>query len=111
MNKKYLLTIFIMLLAIIIGVIVGYYILFYLTKSPQIRLVGESEFIINHLLEKEKLKTFISTSHIESIENGENTDLYTVVLIANYNIENQLLKPNNFYTKLYKITYKERRSY
>ena len=75
---------------------------------PKVQLVGESDFIINHLLEKEKLKTFISTSQIESIENGENTDLYSVVLIANYNIENQLLKLNNFYTKLYKITYKER---
>lgn len=111
MNKKYLLTIFIMLLAIIIGLIIGYYILFYITKTPKMQLVGGSEFIINHLLEKEKLETFVSTSQIESIENGENTDLYTVVLIANYNIENQLLKLNNFYTKLYKITYKERRSY
>lgn len=111
MNKKYLLTIFIMLLAIIIGLIIGYYILFFITKTPKMQLVVRSEFIINHLLEKEKLETFVSTSQIESIENGENIDLYTVVLIANYNIENQLLKLNNFYTKLYKITYKERRSY
>ena len=109
MNKKYVLTIFIMLVAIIIGLIVGYNILFNnITMQPKVQLVGESDFIINHLLEKEKLKTFISTSQIESIENGENTDLYSVVLIANYNIENQLLKLNNFYTKLYKITYKER---
>ena len=109
MNKKYVLTIFIMLVAIIIGLIVGYNILFNnITMPPKVQLVGESDFIINHLLEKEKLETFISTSQIESIENGENTDLYSVVLIANYNIENQLLKLNNFYTKLYKITYKER---
>lgn len=110
-NKKYILTILIMLVAITIGLIVGYYILFYITLPPKVQLVGESEFIINHLLEKEKLETFISTSHIESTQNGENTDLYAVVLIANYNIENQLLKLNNFYTKLYKITYKERRNY
>lgn len=109
MNKKYVLTIFIMLVAIIIGLIVGYNILFNnITMPPKVQLVGESDFIISHLLEKEKLETFISTSQIESIENGENTDLYSVVLIANYNIENQLLKLNNFYTKLYKITYKER---
>lgn len=111
MKKKYLLTILIMLVAIILGLFVGYYILFYMTMPPKMRLVGDSEFIINHLLEKEKLETFISTSKIEEIENGENTDFYTVVLIANYNIENQVLKLNNFYTKLYKITYKERRSY
>lgn len=107
-NKKYILTILIMLVAITIGLIVGYYILFYITLPPKVQLVGESEFIINHLLEKEKLETFISTSHIKSTQNGENTDLYAVVLIANYNIENQLLKLNNFYIKLYKITYKER---
>ena len=111
MKKKYLLTILIMLVAIILGLFVGYYILFYMTLPPKMQLVGDSEFLINHLLEKEKLETFISTSKVEEIENGENTDLYIVVLIANYNIENQVLKLNNFYTKLYKITYKERRSY
>lgn len=111
MKKKYLLTILIMLVAIIFVLFVGYYILFYMNLPPKMQLVGDSEFLINHLLEKEKLETFISTSKIEEIENGETTDLYTVVLIANYNIENQELKLNNFYTKLYKITYKERRSY
>ena len=111
MKKKYLLTILIMLVAIIFGLFVGYYILFYMNLPQKMQLVGDSEFLINHLLEKEKLETFISTSKIEEIENGETTDLYIVVLIANYNIENQELKLNNFYTKLYKITYKERRSY
>ena len=69
MKKKYLLTILIMLVAIILGLFVGYYILFYMTLPPKMQLVGDSEFLINHLLEKEKLETFISTSKIEEIEN------------------------------------------
>ena len=76
MKKKYLLTILIMLVAIIFGLFVGYYILFYMNLPPKMQLVGDSEFLINHLLEKEKLETFISTSKIEEIENGETTDLY-----------------------------------
>ena len=70
---------------------------------PKMQLVGDSEFLINHLLEKEKLETFISTSKIEEIENGETTDLYIVVLIANYNIENQELKLNNFIQSYIKL--------
>ena len=50
MKKKYLLTILIMLVAIILGLFVGYYILFYMTLPPKMQLVGDSEFLINHLV-------------------------------------------------------------
>lgn len=52
MKKKYLLTILIMLVAIILGLFVGYYILFYMTLPPKMQLVGDSDCTINHLLEE-----------------------------------------------------------
>lgn len=52
MKKKYLLTILIMLVAIILGLFVGYYILFYMTLPPKMQLVEYNDCTINHLLEE-----------------------------------------------------------
>ena len=41
-----------MLVAIILGLFVGYYILFYMTMPPKMQLVEYNDCTINHLLEE-----------------------------------------------------------
>lgn len=115
MKKKYLIGLIIFVILVFL-ILFGYYIFICMNNTiPKAEMLEDSEFIINHILEKEKkddnLETFIATCEISSIDNEKKTEFYLIVLIDTYNVENQSLEHNQSTTKLYKIIYNKRKSH
>lgn len=111
MTRKYL--IILLSLIFVLLIILGYYIFISASHIPKVEILEDSTFIRNHILENEKdnLKTFIAVKEIDVIYNEKNSEFYGLVLVDTYNVESQLLEHVQTVKKLYKIVYKERKSY
>ena len=115
MKKKNLIILIILIIFLLLIISFGYYIYTCMDRVPSPidvnKTLVDGEIIEDFILENEKkdntLKTFIAMTEIDTIDNQENVEFYTLVLIENYNIENKSLQLNTSTTKLYKFILKD----
>lgn len=80
-------------------------------QKPSAEIIINGNVIRDFILKNEEKdnssKTFIAIKELGTILHKENIEYYVLVLIDNYNIENQLLVPNYSLSKLYKFILKD----